>query len=132
MRTSAGVVHDLSFEPDTRRLVAHVLEDGRLEVYDCAAGACDNPVCRCRTTTVAMRHRSASAPRREIRVDLDAMAINAHFRKRASPEHLTFAERLVAAMDGADFQLLDELHSFVKPRFRGGGGAQDHSALSLR
>jgi hypothetical protein len=105
-----------SIEPETRRLVAHVPQPGGLEVFDCTADACGNPVCRCRTTTVVMRPRSAAGTPREIGIDLDAGGIDAMFRKRASPDGLAFAEKLFAAMDGADLDLISKLHSFLKNR----------------
>ncbi|MEQ1713233.1 MAG: SEC-C metal-binding domain-containing protein, partial [Hyphomicrobium sp.] len=68
------------------------------------------------TTTVTMRPRSPAAPERTIRIDLETNAIDEPFRKRASPEDLAFAEGLVAAMDEADFDLLDTLHATLKHR----------------
>jgi hypothetical protein len=105
-----------SIESETRRLVAHVPQDGGVEVYDCTADACGNPVCRCRTTTVVMHPRSPSGTTREIGIDLDARGIDEMFRKRASPDGLVFAKKLLAAMDGADLDLISKLHSVLKNR----------------
>jgi hypothetical protein len=105
-----------SIEPETRRLVAHVPQDGRVEVYDCTANACSNPVCPCCTTTVVMRPRFDSGATREVGIDLDASEIDEIFRKRTSPENLAFADMLFAAMDGADLELLSKLHFALKNR----------------
>jgi SEC-C motif len=103
-----------SIEPETQRLVAHVAHDGGVEVYDCTADACGNPVCPCCTTTVVMRPRSPSGATREVGIDLDVREIDEIFRKRASPEILAFADRLLAAMDSADFELMSKLHFALK------------------
>jgi len=105
-----------SVEPETRRFVAHLPQDGRVEVYDCTADACGNPVCSCRTTTVVMRPRSPFGTTCEVGIDLDACGIDEMFRKRASPEGLAFAEKLLAAMDSADLELISKLHSVLKNR----------------
>jgi hypothetical protein len=105
-----------SIESETRRLVAHVPQDGGVEVYDCTANACSNPVCPCRTTTVVMRPRFHSEATREVGIDLDASEIDEIFRKRASPDSLAFADKLFAAMDSADLELLSKLHFALKNR----------------
>src|SRR5262245_52216130 len=103
-------------DPEIRRLVAHVRHDDGVEVFDCTVDACGNPVCRCRTTTVVMRPRSPLGTVCEVRIDLNAHGIDAIFRKRASRGSLAFAERLCAAMDRADFELISNLHSALKNR----------------
>ncbi|MEQ1711069.1 MAG: SEC-C metal-binding domain-containing protein [Hyphomicrobium sp.] len=106
-----------AIEPETRRLIADVPHDGGREVFDCSADACGNPACACRTTTVTLRPRSPSAaPQRKVGIDLVTNAIDGPFRKRGSPEDLAFAEGLLAAMDAADFALLDTLHANLKHR----------------
>jgi hypothetical protein len=106
-----------SVEPTSRRLVAHVPQDGEVEVYDCTADACGNPVCPCRTTTVVMRPRPPSGTAREVGIDIEARGIDEIFRKRASPDNLAFAEKLLAAMDSADLALISELHSMPRTKF---------------
>jgi hypothetical protein len=105
-----------SIEPKTQRLVAHVPQDGGVEVYDCTADACGNPVCPCRTTTLVMRPRSPSGATRKVGIDLDAREIDEIFRKRTAPDDLAFAEKLLGAMDGADLELISKLHSVLKNR----------------
>ena len=105
-----------SHEPEFRRLIVRVPRDGELDVYDCAVGACPNPACRCRTTTVTMRPRAPDGATRHVGVDLDAVAIDEHFRNRSPPEDVAFAERVVAAMDAADFELLSTIHAGLKNR----------------
>ena len=91
-----------SIGPEVHRLVARIPRGGEVEVYDCTADACPNPVCRCRTTIVTMRPRSATGATREVGVDLDELAIDDLFRRRASPDDLAFADRIIAAMDATD------------------------------
>jgi hypothetical protein len=49
-------------------------------------------------------------------IDLDAREIDEIFRKRASPENLAFADKLFAALDSADLELLRKLHFALKNR----------------
>lgn len=102
---------------EARRLVARVAHQGEVETFDCAAdAACSNPVCRCRTTSVAMRPPTPGLPTRTVTFDLDARDIDEAFRKRASADDLVFGERLLSAMDGDDFDLLSRLHYAAKNR----------------
>lgn len=92
------------------------MEDGQPVVYDCTASACANPVCRCRTTTVVLQPRNSAQPTRELGIDLDAKAINTSFRKRALPDNLAFSEKILAEMDGTDFDVIGRLHIMLKNR----------------
>ena len=105
-----------SIEPGTRKFVAHLAHDGGVEVYDCTADACTNPVCRCRTTRVALCPRSQSGAAHEVGIDLDTGRIDKVFRKRATPDSLAFAEQLITAMDRDDFELIGKLHHQLKNR----------------
>lgn len=105
------------FSIEERRLVVHIAHQGEVEVFDCAAdAACGNPVCRCRTTIVAVRSRPPGQPTRTVTFDLDARALDEAFRKRASADDLVFGERLLSVMDEDDFDLLSRLHYASKNR----------------
>lgn len=103
-------------ESGRRRLVARVACDGGTETYDCTVDACPNPVCRCRTTNVVMRPRTPGLSERKIGLDLDARGIDEHFAKQANSEAMADGEGLLAAMDEADFTLLDSFHYALKNR----------------
>jgi hypothetical protein len=108
-------------DPQTRRLLASVPQGDGVEEFDCVADACGNPVCRCRTVTVALRAHASNVlatpvPEHTVGVDLGTRAIDGTFRNTASPSDIAFAEALLAAMEPSDFDLLGSLHYIIKSR----------------
>jgi SEC-C motif len=103
-------------EPEKRRLVARVAGEGGVETYDCTVDACPNPVCRCRTTNMVLRPRTPGLPERKVGLDLDTRGIDELFAKRATTEAMAYGVGLLAAMDEANFALLDSIHYTMKNR----------------
>ena len=110
-----------TIDEQARRLIANLPNGEGVEEYDCVADTCRNPACRCKTVTVGFRARASAVPaqttpERKVGVDLGTRTVDGNFRKGASHSDIAFAGALLAAMEPADFELLDRLHFIIKRR----------------
>jgi hypothetical protein len=103
--------------PESTKLFATLPNGGQTDRYECTLSICGNPTCRCRSVYVTFvapppkgGRRHGRKSERNASVDLDTNGMYSEFSKTASKEDIAFCERLIEAMDAADFQLLGDLH----------------------
>jgi hypothetical protein len=113
------MVFDLN--PDSTKLVATLPNGGQTDRYECVLSICGNPTCRCRSVYVTFFPRRPNGDRgyrrkseRNASIDLDTNGMYSEFSKTASKADIAFCERLIEAMDAADFRLLGDLHFTFK------------------
>ena len=110
-----------TIDEQTSRLITKLPDGEGVKEYDCVTDTCRNPACRCQTVTISFRARRSVVPaqpepERKVALDLGTRTVDDTFRKGASQPDIAFAEALLAAMEPADFELLDRLHFSIKRR----------------
>jgi hypothetical protein len=100
--------------------VATVIHDGVTERYDCFVSACRNPVCTCRNVNLELKPTPAENDdhrlpvSRIVNIDLENKRLCDVKGQAPSAEDLLFAKSFLAALDKADFDLLDKMHLIIK------------------
>ncbi|MDP1826425.1 MAG: SEC-C metal-binding domain-containing protein [Archangium sp.] len=105
-----------SVDHESKKVIATILHDGRIEQYECIISACQNPVCTCGSVHLELIPRldknedDRSMHPHRVGIDITEKILIHQGKFRTPIEYLDFAKSFLSTLDENDYGFLHRMH----------------------